>query len=405
MSYELRRRQLLVFGGVGPNSRDTWVLQGTLWRAIVPPLRPSARSGHRIAYDLPRNRSILFGGLEGYKAVGDTWEWDGEAWARIPSKGSPAPRYGHAMIFSTRSARTLVFGGRDERRFHSDLWSYDGRAWRQIGRQPGPSARANAAACFDRGRQRLVLYGGQNGRYLGDTWEWDGVQWHKRKPRRSPSARAFATMCYDSLRRRSVLYGGADSQGLRGDTWEWDGTDWVKREAATVPPAMWHPIAEYDMQKRAVILLGRASTWSYASSEAARHTSFGSGCARASADPVLSARSLPWMGQDYRLRLEGLSRASLAILCVGTSRRLWRTLRLPLRLLPQRAPLCKLFVRPDALYASASLGGRADFEFPIAEAPALSGRSLYLQGLSIDPARGLQSLAMSAAAEARIGRL
>jgi hypothetical protein len=45
-----------------------------------------------MAYDLGRQRVVLFGGWNGTSNVSDTWEWDGSNWTRRSPAASPSAR-------------------------------------------------------------------------------------------------------------------------------------------------------------------------------------------------------------------------------------------------------------------------------------------------------------------------
>lgn len=100
---------------------------GWSWAQVaVGGVAPANRSGHAMAYDSQRGKTVLFGGYNG-GSLGDTWEWDGATWQQVvPTGASPVSRRLHAMVYDSQRGRT-------------------------------------------------VLFGGYNGALLGDTWEWDGT--------------------------------------------------------------------------------------------------------------------------------------------------------------------------------------------------------------------------------------
>src|SRR5437773_313852 len=101
------------------------------WRPSAP--KPLARDYVALAYDVARERVVLFGGYDGSEPpLADTWEWDGSTWKQRNPAQSPPGRIDHALA-------------------------------------------------YDEARKRVVLFGG-NGSVsvadtLGDTWEWDGIRW------------------------------------------------------------------------------------------------------------------------------------------------------------------------------------------------------------------------------------
>lgn len=149
--------------------------------------RPPHRVGHATAYDVARDRIVLFGGvsLGRERPLSDTWEWDGSRWTRLMPTVSPAPRAAAAMV-------------------------------------------------YDAARQRVVMYGGatQDGP-LGDTWEWDGSAWTERAVSEGPGARMYHTLAYDAARQRVILIGGIRGDAPQNDVWEWDGAAWQVRLEAS----------------------------------------------------------------------------------------------------------------------------------------------------------------------------
>lgn len=77
----LTNHVLLFGGGQEEFLSDLWSWDGTIWTHIITSDGPT-RSGAGAAYDLERQRLVLFGGVDkpGGKAITDTWEWDGQRW-------------------------------------------------------------------------------------------------------------------------------------------------------------------------------------------------------------------------------------------------------------------------------------------------------------------------------------
>jgi hypothetical protein len=75
------RRSLTVYGGqVFPlasarsSPKDTWERDGAHWLQLQD-MGPAGRGGHAMAYDLARQRVVLFSGADANSAFGDTWEF------------------------------------------------------------------------------------------------------------------------------------------------------------------------------------------------------------------------------------------------------------------------------------------------------------------------------------------
>src|SRR5262245_6582863 len=179
---------------------------------------PSSRGNHAMAADKKRQNVILFGGsafLDPGQQPGpqsDTWAWNGDGWTQLEDIGPPA-RSGHAMAYDPKRERTVLLGGSD----FGDTWEWDGNLWKHV-TDIGPGAVSNHAVVFN-GRM-VEMFGGVIGNELLDnTWEWDGRHWTQRQDM-GPVARFAFGMAYDGKRDRVVLFGGFAADGLHNDTWE-----------------------------------------------------------------------------------------------------------------------------------------------------------------------------------------
>ena len=218
----------------------------------------TARSGHAMAYDAARQRVVLFGGRNGSTtmASNDTWEWDGATWIQRTSAISPSARFYYAMAYDVARQRIVLFGGGDSiSGFFADTWEWDGTTWLQRTPPTVPSARSGTAMAYDVARQRIVLFGGYGNGYLNDTWEWDGTTWLQRTPPTAPSARSYHAMVYDAARQRIVLFGGSQNNALN-DTWEWDGSIWTQHTPPTAPSVRSSPSLVYDAVRQRIVLFG-----------------------------------------------------------------------------------------------------------------------------------------------------
>ena len=91
----------------------------------MPATSPSARDGHAMAYDVARQRVVLFGGNSLTSIFSDTWEWDGSNWTLRSPTTSPSERFGHAMAYDVAHQRVVLFGGAGSwPKAYSDTWLY-----------------------------------------------------------------------------------------------------------------------------------------------------------------------------------------------------------------------------------------------------------------------------------------
>jgi hypothetical protein len=211
-----------------------------------------------MAYDSARQRVVLFGGKLTAQDTRDTWEWDGEDWTQVADEG-PAARSGHVMAFDSKRNKTVLFGGGPrEAALLRDTWEWDGEEWTQA-QDTGPSARRASAAAFDNVRNRVVLFGGDSGGVgLGDTWEWDGALWTQ-VAAFGPEPRTGAAMVFEHD--HAALFGGLASSAagakptVFGNTWEWNGMHWTQRQDIG-PGARWGHAMAFDSTRRRVVIFG-----------------------------------------------------------------------------------------------------------------------------------------------------
>jgi len=133
MVHDPTRCRIILFGGLpaGPliALNDTWEYDGTTWTQVNTPASPIGRWAHAMAYDAARHRVVLFGGYgpvypQGSQ-LGDTWEYDGNTWVQVFSDVSPTPREQHAMAYDLVRQRVVLFGGfRNPGGFGGDTWEY-----------------------------------------------------------------------------------------------------------------------------------------------------------------------------------------------------------------------------------------------------------------------------------------
>jgi hypothetical protein len=188
MAYDASRGRTVLFGGglfprrPGPWPTDTWEWDGERWAQVATD-GPAGRVAAMV-YDSKRREVVLFGGVGPSPGPGqpqpnfnDTWVWNGRAW-RMASAAGPAVRDRHAMAFDSKAGVVLLYGGGTRAGQLDDMWQWDGRAWRKIPLTgPTPGKRELHAMAYDPARDRTVLYGGNHdGRVVDDVWEWDGKQ-------------------------------------------------------------------------------------------------------------------------------------------------------------------------------------------------------------------------------------
>lgn len=225
MIYDTERREVILFGGLGPGGQrdETWRWNGTAWSLVDLPLRPPGRYLATFIHDPVRHTSLLFGGVgAGNSELSDSWLWNGSTWTQVQTPGPPGRSQLYvkpSAVYDTARQEVVLFGGAsmvDGPR--NDTWIWNGGAWR---RHDGvaPPPRSNAAFVYDPDARVAVLFGGYGVQddEIGDVWTWDGTGWASPTSIATPSARSGVVMVHDPTRRNMVLFGGYDN-GERDDT-------------------------------------------------------------------------------------------------------------------------------------------------------------------------------------------
>jgi len=194
---------------------------------------PHERKSTAMAFSSNLNEFVLFGGIDGVRALDDTWTTiDGfSGWNILYPETRPPARWGHCMVECPGGV--IVFGGFDSRnRPLNDLWQFTGTDWVELLPPDGevPPPRGGAAMCPV--GEWIAMFGGTDGEvYFNDTWiltlpgmvqeprglmgnwtkgETEVVKWFNIQPcgeqSRGPSPRAF------------MLHNNSHNAGFEKDT-------------------------------------------------------------------------------------------------------------------------------------------------------------------------------------------
>ena len=277
VAYDSDREVVVRFGGQGPpfspNLRDTVEWDGREWDEISPPISPSARFDHCMAYDALWKRTVLWGAADGLSGR-DAWEWDGKSWSGpyASSQGTrPLARLGCRAIWDPNrgqapAGRVTVFFGRNAMSVFDTAYDYNAATHtfmeREISGSPG--ARHSFGLAYDSARDKIVVFGGANGagNALNDTHEavaggTGATTFSLVHPVSAvPAARYEHAMVFDKARRMTVMYGGRDGDTRFDETWEWDGMDWVLKSPAHSPGQRSGHDMVYDEERERIVLFG-----------------------------------------------------------------------------------------------------------------------------------------------------
>ena len=277
--YDPVRDRMVVFGGLGPGSRnDVWTLSlagsPTLTQLNPAGTPPSGRAGHTAIYDPVRDRMVVFGGSpNGASFYNDVWALSlagSPVWTQLTPAGTPpSARWGHTAIYDPVRDRMVVFGGYGGSSPFNDVWALSLAAspeWTQLTPTGTPPLRRyDHSAIYDLVRDRMVVFGGYGGGYFNDVWALSltgSPAWTELAPDGTPpSARYSHTAIYDPVRDDMVVFGGWDGSTQLNDVWALSlasSPEWTQLAPAGTPPsARYYHSAIYDpVRDRMVVFAG-----------------------------------------------------------------------------------------------------------------------------------------------------
>ena len=378
-----------------------------------------------MAYDMARNRVVLFGGAAGVGSGTDndeTWEWDGVTWMQMQPTSRPSARRGASMTYDPTRGVCVLFGGGVTGSGTSvldDTWEWNGSTWTQFMPAVRPPARWSSYLAAV-GTGRVLLAGGGAGFVeLSDAWTWDGASWQQLFPSVLPTARRLGGSAFDSQRGLFVAWSGAVTSfgpfgpyaSPQGSTWIWDGGNWRQDTRLLAPPARYATAAAFDASRGRVVAFGgfgtlpMQDTWEYEGGPLATCSSSGPGCPGTLGVPSL-AGPLPLLGTNWTLQVSygvGLPMIHAGALAIGWSDQAWSGGPLPFDLSALGMPGCTLHVSTDFVQAIYLNGGNAFFALPLPATPSLAGIRLFTQALVLEPAANPFGATMSNALAASTG--
>ena len=194
-----RANELIVFGGMlgftgsGATAElhkfdlvtKSWVAINATAIAGSPP----ARGRHVAFWDQPRNRMVVWGGVDGAgtPVPTDLWALDfatePPAWKQVTVTGTPpSPRFNPVAALDPTTSKVWLFGGTTELGGGlSDLWTLDlaTNTWTMVHDHAAPNApgnRLNAMGAFDPVAKVFLVFGGNDAVIhsdLSELWQYD----------------------------------------------------------------------------------------------------------------------------------------------------------------------------------------------------------------------------------------
>ena len=378
----------ILHGGSGSGAPlgDTWSFDGTRWSLAT--ASGPARTDHSIDWDPVQQRLVMFGGADATGPTSSTLAWDRtlQVWFQLTQPVTPTARVGHATTTASgQSAGIYLFGGLSGSAYRDDTWYFDGSTWTNISVGAAPPPRLGAGLAAEPAGSSLLLFGGYDGvAWLSDTWRFDLANrtWTQLLPGQSPPARARHRMVDDPAR-GIVLTGGTDGTQTFGDCWSWDpaANTWSQTQPPPFAPRWGHSMCMNGSQ---LVLFGGQNggllgdTWALAPRVPAQFVPVGSGCGPATGPlPVLACTHLPYIGEQFTLRVSNLPTSGSPIVLLAFDFSLWPTPWQP-------CATCSLIVQPVASTTIPNVFGIATLTVPVPANPGLVGAGWHCQSALIN---------------------
>jgi len=240
--------ELILHGGthLGSASNQTWrwVEGETIWRSVIPPSLPPARSGHKAVWT--GSKMIIFGGRETGGGILDDpgWSYDPVtvSWTALPTLNGPAPRSDHFMCWT--GSKVLVWGGAmsGNGAFQGALYDPATVSWSVITPVNAPEDMIFGSAVWS-GTELIVWGGGSwdNPVNIGARYNPQTNVWTTLPTAAAPSARYAHSAVWDGA--RMIVWGGRSSV-LTSNSWLNDGAIydpvqnvWLPLPTSNAPPA------------------------------------------------------------------------------------------------------------------------------------------------------------------------
>jgi len=400
---------LILHGGHPGALSDTWQWDGSAWSRLQP-TQPPGRYGHSLTFDPATQRPIMFGGHNGGTPTNTTFDWNGTAWTLLTPAAMPPARYGHADCAVSGAGRSgvMVFGGYGAG-YLNDTWLWNGTTWSTFAASSPtpPAGRYYTAMAQEPGRNSVLLFGGDNGGSLGDTWRLDlaSQTWTALNPSPAPLAREGHRMVADAARGRILMIGG---HGVTDPSWEWDPNTsaWSQIPLTGSGPTGLHTPGLAIGTRGQLVLFGghdqssgyTDNTWTVPGYAAARVQLLGTGCGPVQgAVPALSVIGLPFIGNQFTLRVSGLPLTGVpsAVLFLDVA-----IVSVPL----PPCPACTVRVAGGALVTVPAVAGTANLQLAVPCLQFLRNATFHVQGFALHSSfTCLGSLGMTNAASCTVG--
>ena len=265
VAFDVKRDRLVVFGGFRSGKGvfdETWEWDGLGWMQLANgsnAKRPPGRNDPILVYDPRRSVTLMYGGDANNETLNDTWTWDGGSWRKMNVEAPPG-RFAGRGAYDSRRGEVVVVGGYSAGGVVREVWVWDGGQWTMRREQSPP--RYLHGLTFNEKTNRLVTFGGNESKSnnsasgaTGETWATIAGAWRVTATS-GPSPRNHVNLACDESRMAVVMFGGAVADGFAQDTWEWDSRQWKQIAGANGPGPRANAALSYDPNHRRVLLYG-----------------------------------------------------------------------------------------------------------------------------------------------------
>jgi hypothetical protein len=258
LTYDEQNQKLVFYAGTCSTSGttgETYEWDGTNWTKISPSATISRLNGEAISYDVARQRTMTFGGMEAFGAVqSKTFLYILGVWQPATADTqTPGPRSLFVLVTDPTSGVIWLYGGLNDEQILDDLWKYSAGHWEQVTVADTPTVCSTPNGVWDTDRSRLVIVCADSSLH-----EFSGAAWKNFAPadfKKKPQTRRFSSAAYDQSLKKTVLFGGYNETNYIDDTWLWDGTTWTQI-TKNLPYDRSHAAMWYDPTMKKTLIYG-----------------------------------------------------------------------------------------------------------------------------------------------------